>query len=153
MTNTTTAPLSDDELVAGRKERSQRLYIELFGKGNVNVAHEIMAPGIVSHFPDGTTTSGEGGIIRQALFLRRAMPDLKVTCEEQVAEGDRVTTRWSATGTHTGPLTLPGSTGQPTGHALTFREIRSDRYDGDTIVESWLISDQYAAWPQVRLIT
>jgi predicted ester cyclase len=143
--------VSDADLVARRKERSRTLCVELFGKGNVNVAHEIMAPGVVSHGPGAMATKGEGTIIRQALFLRRAMPDLQVSCEDQVAEGDRVTTRWSATGTHTGPLTLPGETVEPTGRTITFSETRIDRYDGETIVESWITPDPHSAWQKIRL--
>jgi len=137
--------MSDAELVALRKELSRRLCLELFGMGNTNVAHEIMAPGIISHGPGALATKGEGTIIRQALFLRRAMPDLQVSCEDQVAEGDRVTTRWSATGTHTGPLTLPGETVEPTGRTITYSEMRIDRYDGETVVESWVIPDRHSA--------
>ena len=151
MTESIAAEMSDAELVARRKERSRTLCVELFGKGNINVAHEIMAPSIVSHGPGALTTKGEGTIIRQALLLRRAMPDLRVSCDDQVVEGDRVTTRWSATGTHSGPLTLPGETVEPTGKTITFSEMRIDRYDGETIVESWVTPDRNTAWPQIRL--
>jgi predicted ester cyclase len=144
-------PTTDTELDARRKDRSRRLCVELFGKGEVKVAHEVMAPGVISHLEGATETTGEGTIIRQALLLRRAMPDLAVTCDDQVVEGDRVTTHWSATGTHTGALILPGSTVEPTGHRLTVRETRVDRYDGDTIVESWLISRRYSSSPQAEL--
>ena len=35
---------------------------------------------------------------------RRAFPDAHSTVEDQVAEGDKVVTRWRARGTHRGPL-------------------------------------------------
>lgn len=144
--------MSDAELVARRKERSRTLCIELFGKGNVNVAYEMMGPATISHSPGEPTTRGEGTAIRHAMLLRRAMPDMQVTCEDPVADGDRVTTRWSATGTHTGPLTLPGETVEPTGNTITVSETRIDRYDGENIVELWFIPDRQTPRQQIRLI-
>jgi len=151
MTESIAAATGDAELVARRKERSRRLCVELFGKGNVNIAYEMLGPGTVSHGPGEPGTRGEGTMIRHALLLRRAMPDMQVTCEDPVAEGDLVTTRWSATGTHTGPLTLPGETVAPTGDTMTFSEMRIDRYDGENIVELWFIPDRHSAWQQIRL--
>ena len=41
-----------------------------------------------------------------------AFPDLKVTIHAQIAEGDHVITRWSATGTHLGDFMGNGPTGK-----------------------------------------
>lgn len=59
------------------------------------------------------------------------MPDLRATLEDQIAEGDRVTSRWTGRGTHIGILPLPSGPVQPTGAAIEFAEIRIDRYKGE----------------------
>jgi hypothetical protein len=47
---------------------------------------------------------------------------------DQFGEDDRVVCRWTATGTHTGPLTLPSGPVAPTGRRISFEEIRIDRH-------------------------
>jgi predicted ester cyclase len=75
-----------------------------------------------------------------------------VTLDDQVAEGDRVTSRWKGSGTHSGPLMMPAGTIPPTGRSITFDEIRIDRCAGGRIVESWFIPDRLGLWQQLGLI-
>jgi predicted SnoaL-like aldol condensation-catalyzing enzyme len=89
------------------KQSSRRLYEEVFGRGNYAVADEILTADVISHGPGVSPVVGTDPIKRQAALLRSAFPDLQVVLGDQLAEGDRVSTRWSASGTHTGPLNLP----------------------------------------------
>jgi predicted ester cyclase len=51
--------------------------------------------------------------------FRVAFPDARWTIQELIAEGDRVVSRWTMTGTHAGPLfDLPA-----TGHAVAWTGI------------------------------
>ncbi len=138
--------------IEDKKALSRRLYEEVFGKGNLAAADEILARSCVSHGPGLPPQTGTDGIQRQALALRSAAPDLRVTLEDQVAEGDRVASRWTARGTHTGVLPLPSGPVQPSGAAIEFAEIRIDRYAGGQIVESWFIPDRFTLWQQLGLI-
>jgi predicted ester cyclase len=135
-----------------RKGAARRLYVEVFGAGNVDAADEILAEHCVSHGPGGPPEVGTIGIKRQAAVLRGAIPDLRVELEEQLAEGDLVASRWTGSGTNTGPLLRPGAEIAPTGKAIVFTEIRIDRFDGDRIVESWFIPDRLTLWQQLGLI-
>jgi steroid delta-isomerase-like uncharacterized protein len=66
-------------------------------------------------------------------MYRAAFPDLKITVEDQIAEGDKVVTRWTAEGTHDGDLPgLPAS-----GRSSTVTGIGIDRIEGGKIVEAW----------------
>jgi predicted ester cyclase len=100
--------------IADHKELSRRLYAEVFGAGNVAAADEILAPECLSHAPGMAPLVGSDGIKMQAALLRGAIPDLKVRLEDQIAEDDRVASRWTGSGTHVGELRLPSGPVPPT---------------------------------------
>jgi predicted ester cyclase len=134
------------------KVLSRRLYEEVFGLGRLEAADEILSPDCVSHGPGTPPTTGTDGIKRQATILRVAFPDLLVTLEDQLAEGDRVASRWTGSGTHTGPLTLPTGPLRPTGTKIAFGEIRIDRFADGRIVESWFLPDRFTLWQQLGVL-
>jgi predicted ester cyclase len=138
--------------IDGRKRLAARLYLEIFGEGRLETADEILAADIVSHGPGTPPRIGRDGIKQQAVVLRTAIPDLAVALEDQLADGDRVASRWLGTGTNTGPMPLPGGDLMPTGSPIEFAEIRIDRFVGDQIVESWFIPDRFSVWQQLGLI-
>ena len=101
--------------VETNQERSRRLYEEVFGKGNYPVADDLMAPGVVNHGPGSSPVRGTAGIKRQAALLRTAIPNLRATLNDQFGHDDRVVSRWTGSGTHSGPLKLPTGTVDGTG--------------------------------------
>lgn len=138
--------------VETNKERSRRLYEEIFGKGNYAVADDLMVAGIVNHGPGSPPVLGTEGIKRQAALLRTAIPDLRATLNDQFGHHDQVVSRWTGSGTHSGPLTLPASTVEGTGQTISFDEIRIDRHANGRIVESWWIPDRFTLWQQLGLL-
>jgi predicted ester cyclase len=134
------------------KDASRRLYEEVFGRGNLEAADEIMAADIVSHGPGVPPLVGTAQIKRQAQLLRGGLPDLAVALNDQIAEEDRVCSRWTGTGTHTGNLMLPTGPVPATGKQIAFDEIRIDRYLDGRIVESWFIPDRFTMWSALGLI-
>jgi len=132
---------------------ARRLYFEVFGEGRLETADEILAEGCVSHGPGTPPLLGSAQIKRQAGILRTAMPDLRVTLEDQLAEDDRVASRWMGSGTNTGDLPLsPAATLPATGRPIAFGEIRIDRFENGRIAESWFIPDRFTLWQQLGLI-
>jgi predicted ester cyclase len=138
--------------VEENKALARRLYLEVFGAGNMAAADEILAPDCISHAADQPPRLGTGGIKAQAAVLRSAIPDLATTLEDQVAEGDRVASRWNGSGTHTGELRMPGVLVPPSGRHVSFGEMRIDRIENGRIVESWFIPDRLTLWQQLGLI-
>ena len=134
------------------KAKSRRLYVEVFGRGNLEAADEIMDPECISHGPGSPPLVGTDQIKRQATLLRTAIPDLKAVLHDQLAEHDRVASRWTGAGTHTGPLTLATGAVAPTGKPISFDEIRIDRYANGRIVESWFIPDRMTLWQQFGIL-
>ena len=138
--------------IRGNRALAARLYLEVFGLGHLDEADAILAPGVVSHPPGAPPRPGTDGIKQQATVLRVAIPDLRVDLEDQLAEGDRVASRWRAYGTQTGPLRLPTGEVPPSGLPIEFAEIRIDRFVAGRIVESWFIPDRFSLWTQLGLI-
>jgi len=69
--------------------------------------------------------------------LVAAFPDLHVTVEDVIAEGDKVVSRNTVTGTHRGEyLGIP-----PTGRSITYNEIFIVRFAGGRIAETWGVVD------------
>lgn len=75
---------------------------------------EIIAPGFINHTaPAGIPKGPEGVLYFFNNFLKPAFPDLKVVIHDQVAEGDKVTTRKQFNCTHMGEFMGIAPTGKP----------------------------------------
>ena len=74
-----------------------------------------------------------------------AFPDLRLTVDEMVAEGDAVVTRNTATATHTGDLMgIP-----PTGKQITVRGLDLVRFSGGKATEVWHFEEDMAMFAQL----
>jgi predicted ester cyclase len=81
-------------------------------------------------------------------MYRIAFPDLELTIEDQVAEGDEVVTRFTARGTHRGELMgIP-----PTGRKVVVTGISIDRLVNGKTVESWTNYDVLSMMQQLGII-
>jgi len=128
----------------------RRLFEEVFGKGKLAVADEIVASDHVDSGPGtlpGLPTGPEG--TKQLITVyRNAFPDIHFTIDEQIAEGDKVVTRWTGHGTNKGELL-----GMPaTGKSSTVSGIAVDRLANGKIAESWGIFDQFGMMQQLGVI-
>jgi steroid delta-isomerase-like uncharacterized protein len=100
-----------------------------------------------ANVPGGKFTGPEG--VKQFVQIyRTAFPDLKITIEDQVAEGDKVVTRWSATGTHKGDLMSIPATNKPA--TVTGTDI--ERYQNGKVVESWASYDMFGMLQQLGVV-
>lgn len=80
--------------------------------------------------------------------LYRAFPDLHVTVEDMIAEGDKVVSRNSVTGTHGGEyMGHP-----PTGAFITYNEIFIFRFVNGRIAEMWGVVDVVAQMRQLGVL-
>jgi predicted SnoaL-like aldol condensation-catalyzing enzyme len=79
------------------KALARRVIEEMFNNGNLDVADELIAPDYVDHDPAmPEDIHGPEGFKEYVSVYRSAFPDLHIQIEDQVAEGDKVTTRWTA---------------------------------------------------------
>jgi len=86
------------------KSLVRRLIEEAINKGNFKVLDEILSTDYVYREPTAGEKRGRAGYQEIVTMYRNAFPDIKLTIEEQIAEGDKVVTRTSGTGTHRGEL-------------------------------------------------
>ena len=91
--------MSAEENKAVARREIEELYNRV---GSLDAAEEIYAPDYVGHEPTIGEIRGVEGAKQYAATMRLAFPDLTCTVEDQVAEGDKVVTRFSARGTHEG---------------------------------------------------
>jgi steroid delta-isomerase-like uncharacterized protein len=92
-----------------------------------------------------------GAQILKQVFTRllRVYPDLEVTIEDLIADGDKVVSRNTVTGTHTGDDYM----GQPaTGKHVTYDEIFIFRFANGRIAETWGVVDVAAQMRQIGLV-
>ena len=132
------------------KAISRRFLEEIFGQGKLAVADEIIAPNHVNSGPGALPglPPGPEGSKQLVTVYRNAFPDVQFTIDEQIAEGDKVVTRWTAHGTHTGELAgIPA-----TGKSSTVTGMGVDRIMNGKIVESWGIFDQFGMMQQLGVI-
>lgn len=117
------------ERVSERNKAAARTVFEVWTTGELERLDVLVAPNVVHHDPyDPHASAGLEGMKRSILMNRTAFPDLTLTVEDQVAEGDTVATRWTGTMTHAGgPATITG--------------ITIDRFEDGRIVEAWRSMD------------
>jgi steroid delta-isomerase-like uncharacterized protein len=112
-----------------------RRALETFGSGDLDELDKLVSEDAVDHDTQNPNAGihGPEGAKRTASIYRAGFSDLQITVEDQIAEGDKVVTRWTAVGTQDGDLAgLPAS-----GRRATVTGITIDRIDGGKIVESW----------------
>ena len=125
-------PTPDGSIQARNKTVAMRVFDEIFNQGKFRVADEIYAPDFRNH---GLHQSVDLKTDQDAVHAeKQAFPDLRMTVQEMVAEGDKVAVLWTFRGTHTGS----GYEGlPPTGTPVELRGITIWRIVDGRIREEW----------------
>jgi predicted ester cyclase len=108
---------------------------------------EVFEPDVRQHTPfeaTGVETLKEMVIAR----LYRAFPDIHITLEDLIEEGDKVVEKDTVTGTHLGEFNgLP-----PTGRSVAYTEIFIMRFVNGRIAETWGVADIFTQMKQLGMI-
>ena len=119
----------------------RRFFEEAWNQQNLNVVDEIFAPTVIFN---GQSVTREA--LKQALAGRRvAFPDIQVTVDDQVAEGEKVSTRRTWRATHKGQYRGVA----PTGKAVKWTQISVVRFSQGKIVEDWAVADELGILQQL----
>jgi steroid delta-isomerase-like uncharacterized protein len=130
------------------KEILRRLFEELFNRGDLDVADEIVAPNYVNHNPAPGETPGLDGQKTFVSYLRSSFPDIHFKIEDMIAAEDKVVTRVSITGTHQGEFAgIPA-----TGKFAQVSAINIHRISDGQIQEGWLNWDNLGFMQQLGAI-
>jgi len=125
-----------------------RYFEEAWNKHNPDAVEGFYAPDVVNHSaPPGMPNDRAGMKAGLGMFLG-AFPDVKVTTDFLVAEGDKVVSRWTMTATHTGEwLGTPA-----TGKRMEMTGITIARIADGKIAEVWFETDQMGMMQQLGLV-
>ncbi len=114
------------------KAQSLRWFEQVWNQRNADTIFAMLGPDAVGHLEHGDLVGPEAfAQVHQAILA--AFPDLHVTVEGAVAEGDDVVVHWSATATHRGEFFGVA----PTGKQVRFRGMTWHRYREGRLVEGW----------------
>jgi predicted ester cyclase len=124
--------MSDAKMVVKRFNQ------EVIAGGDRVAFEQLMAPGFVNRsVPPGASAGAESMWSTFQTVLRPALAGLTVTIHDQVAEGDKVTTRKTISGTHVGTLLGIEATGKPISiDVIDIVTVKGGRY-----VEHWGINN------------
>jgi serine phosphatase RsbU (regulator of sigma subunit) len=129
-----------------QNKASFRRYLEeAWNQSNLEVVDEIFDR-YVSHQPDGSVLErGPEDVKRFVGEFRSAFPDLRLSSEEQLAEGDKVVSRGTIRGTHQGEFRGMA----PTGEETEIKGMAIFRFSSEgKVVESWDSYDQLSLMRQ-----
>jgi hypothetical protein len=109
---------------------------------------EFVEPDVLIRTPVPVEATGAQALKEVFGRLYRAFPDLHITVEDVIAEGDKVVGRNTVTGTHQGEyMGLP-----PTGKSVIYNEIFIFRFAGGRIAETWGVVDVFSQMKQLGAI-
>jgi steroid delta-isomerase-like uncharacterized protein len=125
----------------------RRFIDEVFNEGRLAAIAEVVDRGYIMHGTE-PEVRGQQGMQEFVTTYRTALPDYHCTIEDQVAEGDKVVTRWTVRGTQRGELDgIP-----PTGKPVTLAGIVIDRIANGRMAETWQQADVLGMMQQLGLI-
>jgi steroid delta-isomerase-like uncharacterized protein len=124
-----------------------RRYIqEIFNEGRLDQLGELLTPDYAYRDAPPGTPPGLEAIRQVVTMFRAAFPDLEITIEDQIAEGDKVCSRAVTRGTHRGAIFgIP-----PTGRSIAMRGMTIVRLVHGRIAESWVSNDVMGLMNQLR---
>ncbi len=121
---------------------------EIIGQRKPDLIEEVYASDLVWHEPDQDVHGYEQAKQFISAYFQ-AFPDLSLTVEDVIAEGDKVVSRWTARGTHQGEIE---EFGPPTGRQIELEGITIHRIEGGKIVEEWERYDNLGFMQQLGLV-
>jgi steroid delta-isomerase-like uncharacterized protein len=135
----------EPRMASDKKSLIEALIKDVWNGGHYGRLPQLVDESYVGH------PSGVVGIAEYRRYyenLRQASSDIAFDIEDQIAEGDRVVTRWTAHGTHTGPFAgLPA-----TGRTYEFTGTATHRIAGDRVVECWTDMDEMGLLRQLGAV-
>jgi steroid delta-isomerase-like uncharacterized protein len=125
-----------------------RKFYKMFELGDPGLADEVVAADYVNHNALTGQTLGIEGVKKFATSLKNAFPDIQFNIGDQIAERDRVVSRYTVSGTHQGELF-----GVPaTGKQVKWTATATMTVANGKIQEAWLNWDQWGLMQQLGVV-
>ena len=122
-------------------------FIDGMNAQDASFVGRFVAPNYVEHDPMPGQAPGAQGLQDMMQMFYAGFPDMKGTLEDQVAEGDKVVSRLTFSGTHQGDyLGMPA-----TGKSFSIEAVDIFRFEGSMIAERWGQGDTMGMMQQLGL--
>jgi predicted ester cyclase len=122
-----------------------RRFIELWNTGNVTAADEFVNTGLADHTLLPGLPPGLAGFKLMVSGFRAAFPNLRISIDDLIAQGDKAAARVTFRGTQHGEFQgIP-----PTGKSFTMGAIGILRFKNGEVVEHWATLDQLGLLTQL----
>lgn len=118
----------------------------LWNRSDFDVVDELLARDYDGH--SSTVIRGPDGAMAFIPVARAGFPDFRFEVLDQIAEGDKVATRWRVIGTHEGPF----QGAPPSGRRVEMTGMTIFRLADGRLVEGWTNEDQLGLLQQVGSI-
>ncbi|QVI21780.1 ester cyclase [Nocardia tengchongensis] len=121
-----------------QNKATARRVFDAWNSRDLDVFDEIVAPDAIDHDPQNPHSEihGPNALKRQAEMYIAAFSDTRMLVNEQIAEGDFVVTRWTASGTNDGPMMGMPATGKPVViQGMTITRFQTDGKIGESLGE------------------
>ena len=125
-----------------------RFIEEVLNQGNVDAAGQFFWEDMVEQVPLPGQGPGLQGLKDVLRGMRTAFPDMHWTIQEQIAEGDKVVSRFEWTGTHRGTFLGVPATNRP----VTVWGLVIDRLEGGRIKDTRIIMDTLGLMMQLGAV-
>ncbi|MBH0781588.1 ester cyclase [Nocardia bovistercoris] len=124
--------------------------IDAWNSRDLEVFDEVAADDYIDHDPQNpyADVHGPEGMKKLVRMYLGAFSDQRFLVNEQIAEGDFVTTRWTATGTNDGEMMGMHATGKP----AVVQGITINRLRDGKLVEGWTCWDALGMMQQLGLV-
>jgi steroid delta-isomerase-like uncharacterized protein len=134
--------------MADYKAMAQRWFYEVVNEGNEDAIDEVCSEDFVDHDPFPGTSPDRQGLHDFVNQVRTAFPDIEMTADEILVEGDKLAVRSTMRGTHEGDFM---------GIPATHKQVEVANYDfvrfeGDQCVEHWGTIDSAALMEQLGAV-
>jgi steroid delta-isomerase-like uncharacterized protein len=130
------------------KALDRRIFEEVWGAYNLDKVEKYFAADFVDHNEVPGLPPGREGVKAMVHMFAGAWSDANLVIDVQIADGDKVATRWSSTATHTGELLgIPA-----TGKQIKVTGITISRYEDGKAVESWGEYDSIGMMQQLGVV-
>jgi steroid delta-isomerase-like uncharacterized protein len=120
---------------------------EIVSQRNPDLIEEFYPAVFVWHEPDRDIRGYEQAKQFVSTFFE-AFPDITISVEDVIAEGDKVVSRYTIRGTHQGQTE---EFGPPTGRQMELEGITIHRFEDGKIVEEWERYDNLSALQQLGI--
>ncbi len=130
------------------KRIARRVLEDLFEKGELDAADELIHPEFVNHEAPPGSPQGPEGLKETIGWLRGLWGPMRAEIEDEICEGDRVVARLTMHGRHLGEFLGHA----PTGKEFAVEHIHIWRLANGKVIEHWSVRDDLGQALQLGLL-